>query len=304
MAIASGSLVEAADYNAIQTKVDSILGTGSGDKGHGQAVSSAQKVADTDIVTDNDINNLFTDIQKAHTHQQGSASTAIAQVTTNDIIEANNGTSFKGWTQYSTAADLIETNRLTASAGGMTTTSAKATETKAAGWNGSNNQIVTVVFASADARRHFFNSGGEIHIAASVASGGNTKSQDWATMCSSSGTIKIAEDGITKTGASGTLYGSYNEGSIPTSSTKIFDRSGSGNYAENTWTVNATNSADTLTLTIENIFNDADVGDQTGTGAAVDENVDRDLTINIGELRATNANVTVSSPTFTVTDSI
>ena len=42
MAIASGSLVEASDYNTIQTKVDSILGTGSGDKGYGQAVSSSQ----------------------------------------------------------------------------------------------------------------------------------------------------------------------------------------------------------------------------------------------------------------------
>ena len=183
MTIASGSLVEASDYNTIQTKVDSILGTGSGDKGYGQAVSSSQQSAGA-VITDNHINELFADIQKAHTHQQGSASSAIAQVTTADVIEANNGTSFKGWTQYSTAADLIETNRLTAAAGGMTTTSAKTTETKGAGWNGSNNQIVTVVFANANARRHFFNSGGEIHIAASVASGGNTKSQDWATMCS------------------------------------------------------------------------------------------------------------------------
>ncbi len=303
MTIASGSLVEATDYNAIQTKVDSILGTGSGDKGYGQAVSSSQQSSGA-VITDNHINELFADIQKAHTHQQGSASSAIAQVTTADVIEANNGTSFKGWTQYSTAADLIETNRLTAASGGMTTTAAKTTETLSAGWNGSRNQIVTVVFADANARRHFFNSGGEIHIAASVASGGNTKSQDWATMCSSSGTIKIAEDGITKTGASGTLYGSYNEGTIPTSSTKIFDRTGSGNYAENTWTLNATNSADTLTLTLENIFNDADTGDQTGTGSAVDEDVDRALTVTIGELRATNANVTVASPTFTITDNI
>ena len=303
MTIASGSLVEASDYNTIQTKVDSILGTGSGDKGYGQAVSSSQQSSGA-VITDNHINELFADIQKAHTHQQGSASSAIAQVTTADVIEANNGTSFKGWTQYSTAADLIETNRLTAASGGMTTTAAKTTETLSAGWNGSRNQIVTVVFADANARRHFFNSGGEIHIAASVASGGNTKSQDWATMCSSSGTIKIAEDGITKTGASGTLYGGYNEGTIPTSSTKIFDRTGSGNYAENTWTLNATNSADTLTLTLENIFNDADTGDQTGTGSAVDEDVDRALTVTIGEFRATNANDTVASPTFTITDNI
>ena len=302
MAISSGSLVEAADFNAIQTTVSNVLGTGSGDRGYGQALASSQKSA-TAVIDADDINNLYTDIQKAHTHQQGTASSLIATVTTADVIEAANGGTYKGWTQYQTAATLIDTNRLTADAGGLTATAAKTTETKAAGWNGSNNQIVTITFSSADARRHFFNSGGEIRISASVAAGGNTKSVDWATMCSSSGTIIIAEDGITKTGASGTLYGGYDEGTIPGTSTKIFDRTGSGNYAENTWTINATNTSATV-ITIENIFNDADIGDQTGTGPAVDENVDRDLTVNVGELRATNANVTVASPTFAVTDSI
>ena len=301
MTIASGSLVLASDYNAIQTTVSNVLSTGSGNSGYGQSVTSSQKTT-SDTIDADDINELYADIQVAHTHQQGSASSLIAQVTTSDLIEANNGVSFKGWTQYETAANLISTNRLIANAASMTATATKTTETKAAGWNGSNNQIVTVTFASAEARRFFFNSGGEIRISASVASGGNTKSQDWATMCSSSGTIKIAEGSITKTGASGTIYGSYDEGTIPGSSTKIFDRVGSGNYAENTWTINATNTSATV-ITIENIFNDADTGDQTGTGAAVDENVDRALTVNVGELRATTS-LTIASPTFTVTNSI
>ena len=302
MTISSGSLVLATDYNNIQTTVSNVLGTGSGNSGYGQALDSSSK-STSDLIDADDINNLYTDIQKAHTHQQGSASSLIAQVTTADVIEANNGVSFKGWTQYQTAANLIQTNRLTANAGQMTATAAKTTETKAAGWNGSNNQIVTVTFASADARRYFFNSGGEIRISASVAAGGNTKSVDWATMCSSSGTIKIAEGSITKTGASGTLYGSYDEGTIPDTSTKIMDRAGSGNYAENRWELYATNTSSTV-ITIENRFNDNDTGDQTGTGAAVDENVDRELTVNVGELRATGANVSVTSPTFSVTDSI
>ena len=302
MTISSGSLVLATDYNNIQTTVSNVLGTGSGNSGYGQALDSSSK-STSDLIDADDINNLYTDIQKAHTHQQGSASSLIAQVTTADVIEANNGVSFKGWTQYQTAANLIQTDRLTANAGQMTATAAKTTETKAAGWNGSNNQIVTVTFASADARRYFFNSGGEIRISASVAAGGNTKSVDWATMCSSVGTIKIAEGSITKTGASGTLYGSYDEGTIPGTSTKIMDRAGSGNYAENRWELYATNTSSTV-ITIENRFNDNDTGDQTGTGAAVDENVDRELTVNVGELRATGANVSVTSPTFSVTDSI
>jgi len=301
MAIASGSLVLASDYNNIQTTVSNIVGTGSGDKGYGNTVTSSQKTS-SDTIDATDINQLYTDIQLAHTHQQGSASSLIAQVTTSDIIEANNGVSFKGWTQYETAANLIETNRLTANSASMTATAQKTTETLAAGWNGSHDQTVTITFASADARRYFFNSGGEIRITASVASGGNTKSQDWATMCSSVGILKISEGSITKTGASGTIYGSYNEGTIPGSLTKIMDRYGSGNYAENYWQVDAANTSSTV-ITIRQTFNDADAGDQTGTGSAVDENVDRDLTVNVGELRATTT-LTVSSPTFAVTDSI
>ena len=302
MTIASGSLVLASDYNNIQTTVSNVLGTGSGDSGYGQALASSQKTT-SDVIDADDINNLYTDIQKAHTHQQGSASSLIAQVTTSDVIEANNGVSYKGWSQYETAANLISTNRLTANAGEMTATAAVVTETKAAGWNGSNNQIVTVTFASAEARRFFFNSGGEIRISSSVASGGNTKSVDWATMCSSVGTVKISKSSITKTGASGTLYGSYNESTIPGTSTKIMDRAGSGNYAENRWELYATNTSSTV-ITIENRFNDNDTGDQTGTGPAVDENVDRALTVNVGELRATGANVSVAQPSFLITNSI
>jgi len=302
MTIASGSLILATDYNAIQTTVSNILGTGSGDKGYGQALASSQ-VAISDVIDADNINNLYTDIQKAHTHQQGSASTLIAQVTTSDLIEANNGVTYKGWTQYQTAANLIETNRLTVASSQRTITETKTTETKASGWNGNNNQIVTVTFASADARRYFFNAGGTIRISASVASGGNTKAADWRTMCSSVGVISISKTAITKSGASGTLYGSYNESTIPGTSTKIMDRYGSGNYAENYWQVNATNTSATV-ITIEQIFNDADTGDQTGTGPAVDENVTAALTVNVGELRATGANVSVASPTFTVTNSI
>ena len=301
MTIASGSLILATDYNAIRTTVDNVLGTGSGDSGYGQSLTSSSKTS-SDTILDDDINELYADIQVAHTHQQGSATSLIAQVTTADLIEANNGVSFKGWIQYQTAANLISTNRLTANAASMTATAAKTTETKAAGWNGSNDQIVTVTFASAEARRFFFNSGGEIRISASVAAGGNTKSVDWATMCSSVGTIKISKSSITKTGASGTLYGSYNESTIPGSNTKIMDRYGSGNYAENYWQVDATNTSATV-ITITQTFNDADTGDQTGTGAAVDENVDRALTVNVGELRATTS-LTITSPTFAVTNSI
>ena len=301
MTIASGSLVLATDYNAIRTTVDNVLGTGSGDSGYGQTLTSSAQSIGTIIDADH-INQLFTDIQKAHTHQQGSASSLIAQVTTSDVIEANNGSTYKGWTQFETAANLISTNRLTANAGQMTAAAQKTTETKAAGWNAQINQTVTVTFASADARRHFFNSGGEIRIQASVASGGNTKSQDWATMCSSSGIIKIAEGGITKTGASGTLYGGYDEGTIPGSLTKIFDRQGSGNYAENKWEIQAQNTSSTV-ITIKNIFDDIDAGDQTGTGSAVDEDVDRALTVDVGELRATGQ-LTITSPTFAITENI
>ena len=120
------SVVTASRYNAIQTKVANVLGTGSGDKGYGQSVTSGQ-VTTGDEVTATHIANLRVDINKCILHQTGSATTAIVAPSSGDIIEEDNSSNKQGWAQYEATATTAETNRLTANAGNMTTTS-KITE--------------------------------------------------------------------------------------------------------------------------------------------------------------------------------
>ena len=157
------SVVTATRYNAIQTKIANVLGTGSGDKGYGQAVTSTQESAGT-VINATHLNNLYTDINKAIFHQTNGNTTAINQLAQGDIIEETNATTKKGWAQYEAEATAAETNRLTANASNMTTTS-KLTIQRTTAWGGSPDSINatwTVVFASADAKRNYFNAGGEI----------------------------------------------------------------------------------------------------------------------------------------------
>ena len=70
------SVVTATRYNAIQSKVAAVLGTGSGDKGYGMSLASAQ-VGAGDTVTATHIANLHTDINKCILHQTASATSAI-----------------------------------------------------------------------------------------------------------------------------------------------------------------------------------------------------------------------------------
>ena len=93
------SVVTASRYNAIQTKVANVLGTGSGDKGYGQSVTSGQ-VTTGDQVTAVHIANLRTDINKCILHQTASATTAIVAPSSGDIIDEDNSTTKKGWAQY------------------------------------------------------------------------------------------------------------------------------------------------------------------------------------------------------------
>ena len=69
------------------------------------------------------------------------------------------------------------------------------------------NGYFRATFTSADTRRHFFNSGGQINFVSSLtstATGGNVaKTNDWATMLSNAGTVTFGYN-YTSTSNSGT----------------------------------------------------------------------------------------------------
>ncbi len=296
------SVVTASRYNAIQTKVANVLGTGSGDKGYGQSVTSAQ-VSAGDEVTATHIANLRTDINKCILHQTGSATTAIVAPVTGDIITEDNSTTKKGWAQYESTATTAETNRLTANSGNMTTTS-KITEQRTNAWGSSPDTInttFTVTFSSADIKRNYFNAGGEIHMALSLSSGSGSKGTSWSDLFTGAGTIKFRRTDTTCTGSGTTT--SIGNVDMTGSHQTIFSKDvGSGVYGENDFTITAKDNSSTVLEFIVTL-NDDDAGDQTGTGGPVDEDVGGTTTLTVSSFYANNASaVQHSRPTYSVTD--
>ena len=296
------SVVTATRYNAIQSKVAAVLGTGSGDKGYGMSLASAQ-VGAGDTVTATHIANLHTDINKCILHQTASATSAIVAPIATDVIEESNSTNKKGWAQYEAESTVAETNRLTAAGGNMTTTS-ELTESRTNAWGSSTdtvNTTFTVTFSSADIKRNFFNAGGEIRMALALSSGSGSKGTSWTNLFSGAGTIKFGRTATTCTGSGTTT--SIGNVDMTGSHQTIFSKDvGSGVYGENDFTITAKDNSSTVLEFIVTL-NDDDAGDQTGTGGPVDEDVGGTTTLTVSSFYANNASaVQHSRPTYSVTD--
>ena len=124
-------------------------------------------------------------------------------------------------------------------------------------------------------------------------------------MLSNMGTIKFGRTDTTCTGT-GTTTTIGNSDLTATYQT-IFTKVGSGNYAENEYEIQArfstVDSQDkVLQFTVR--FEDNDAGDQTGEGAAHDEDVSGTITSTIQQLRATGSNVAVTTPSYSNTSNL
>ena len=296
------SVVTASRYNALQSKVAAVLGTGSSDKGYGMTLASAQ-VGAGDTINATHLSLLHTDINKCILHQTGSATSAIVAPATADIIEESNSTNKKGWAQYEAEATVAETNRLTAAAGNMTTTS-EATNARTTAWGSSPdtvNATFTVTFSSADIKRNYYNAGGEIHMGIALSGGSGSKGTSWSNLFSGAGTIKFRRTDTTCTGSGTTT--SIGNVDMTGSHQTIFSKAvGSGVYGENDFNITAKDNSSTVTEFIVTL-NDDDAGDQTGTGGPVDEDVGGTTTLTVSSFRPNNGSaVTLARPTVSFTD--
>lgn len=300
MAVSSGNTIQAADYNALQSRISTILGTGSGTDGYGQSLASSQISVGNDV-TAAQMDNIRTDINKAHAHQTGS-NTTLGDIAVGDIIGAdasgldidNLTENDKGFNDFLDAMTVVETNRFVIDAT-QASVEAAITSTRTTAWNGVITHEFTVSFADANSRRHFFNAGGEIRFSANLSSGSGAKDTDWATMLSNMGTIKFNYLETTATGT-GTpeAIGNYD---LTSTYQKIFQKDGSGVYAENDYNISAKeDSTSVIRFKVE--FRDDDAGDQTGSGPPVDENVGGNLTSTVQQFRPTGSNVSVASPSY------
>jgi len=179
----------------------------------------------------------------------------------------------------------------------------KATSQRTALWGGTATpQSVyhefTVTFTTANARRGFFNAGGELRFSASLAnlpSGSSEnyqKSVNWQSMLSNMGTIKFnhTETFSTLSSGTGSSIGNYD---LTSAYQTVYTKAGSSVYTENDYVIKIkSNSATQLQVRLE--FNDSDVG----SGGA-DERVEGTLDSTLTEYRATGPYVQNESPTIT-----
>lgn len=288
-------IIQAADFNALWSRINAILGNGFGDSGYGQ-VLSANSVPAQSIVTAAYIENIRDDLNRAFVHQTGTLST-LNEISVTDIIAADTsgGDTTKGFNDYLSIMATVEANRFLCDDTQASIESA-ISSTRTTAWNGTVTHEFTVTFGDADKRRHFFNAGGQIYLTANLSSGSGAKYIDWATMLNNMGTIKFSYNSTNATGTgTGTGIGNYG---LSASYQTIFTKTGSGVYAENVYTVQAKqNSSTQIQFLIR--FSDNDVGDPN-----VDENVVGTLSSVIQQRRPSGSYVSVIGPSYSNTSTL
>lgn len=181
--MAIGNQIEDTDYNALQDKVQVLLGTGSGSRGYGQPVPSAD-VFQGNTITKAQWDALRNDILSVRVHQDG---------TTPVLASIAKGTpiNFAIISNYSSVLDVADANRFNIGPG-QSVVSTKATQTTSSSWSTQAQAVLTVTFANSNDARYFFNSGGKIRIIGS-RSGGSSTSQNnaWTNFLANIGTISF-----------------------------------------------------------------------------------------------------------------
>lgn len=305
------AIITAARYNSLQATVENIMGNGAGQFGYGQTLASSQVAADT-VIDSGHMSTLYTDLINARVHQVGSVPNSVATVSAGDVIEedaTDTGTA-RGILQYEDLATTVETNRAliyTADTSQSTITANKTNSSSTNAWAGVRDHIVTVTFATADARRHFFNAGGEIRFTADLdPAASNGKNNDWNSLLANMGTVTFKSNNCPSLGSSpGT---SFNIGNFDMTATDqlIFQKDGTGVYAENDYNIKAKElNSTTIQFTIQ--FRDDDVGDDTNNDGAFnpqDESVTGTLQSVVGERLPTGSRVSLTSPTFNTTNTL
>lgn len=331
MAVNVGDNITAAQFNGLQSRIEQVLGTGSGDFGYGQAVSSSQVTApssagagDGDSVLASQLDDLRTDMNKCWNHQTGS-NIPLANIDVGDVIGADvtgsdvthgdgsytidDTDNTGGFNDYLAKMDEIETNRFDIDPDEDTIANI-ATDTRTSTWNGTISCVFQAQFTDANQRRHFFNSGGQLRISSAGANGSGSKSSDWATIIANPGQVQLGYNYATITGSNnGVTLTSIGNYGLTTSYQTIMEKQGSAAvYAENRYRIEAraTNSS---TIQFRVTFEDNDAGDQQSIppapfGPAQDEDVNLDITVTFQTRRASGSNVAVSNPSVTIPNTL
>ena len=217
MTYSSGGLIQAVDYNGFASttsgaNVDSVWGTGSGDRGYGQSTTLGTVAAGA-TVTATQWASLNSRISSMASHT-GTSITSRTNPVAGDIIGI--------LAALNTDLTNITNNRGNAAASGTQFTAWSGTSSKTSGTGSGNDAWTitfthTITFADANSARYFFNAGGRIKWETSKTSTGTDADDEWNDLANTlvgdiyitggTGTQTIAGTGYTgttKVGGTGT----------------------------------------------------------------------------------------------------
>lgn len=311
--------ITASRYNTLQQRISAIMGvttTGAPTTGYGQTVNSDvhYPIAGnflssgnlTDKIDDQQYKDLYIDIVRARVHQIGASAFSIdpfvvgnynANPTTVDKVEESYISNLES------LMTTIEANKFDIHISSqaslenlLTSGGSPVLSSRASPWNGSIFHIFTVTFASATARRHFFNAGGQVRLAAGITySGSEQKTTTWQSALSTMGVISFNANSTFSNAALGTgsAIGNYQ---VTSTYQTVYTRTIGGLYSGSFYRIDALSNS-TTTLQFRVGFYDLDVEN-------VDENVQGTLSSNISlarpdgsvNINGTNYNTVVISP--------
>jgi hypothetical protein len=297
--------ITAARINNLQSSIGLILGNGSGQNGYGQTVVSTPVNNTGDIIEAADMNAIYADILKARVHQVGTGDISIAEVVQNLNIVAEQTSNFinnqgigsidpdgfkKGIEDFEGLMSQVQADKALLHPS-QAALEPGITSSRSSTWNGLIVHEVAVTFSSAEARRFFFNTGGEIRLSANNTGAGTPKGLDWNQLCSQAGTIKFNSETTTSTNGGGSTIGNYD---LTSAFQDIYQKVGSGTYsavyAGNIYTLKARSDIDTRII-FRAEFNDV-VFDNN-----IDNNVDGTLSSVVQHYRA-DGDVNTLAPSY------
>lgn len=301
------TVIQAADYSTIKSKVDAVFGVGSGQSGYGQTVTSPTVVAGQRQTAAQWIA-LRNDMVKARQHQTGVA------VGTGTTTEGQNLRSIQAGTlisaallsQYNNFANILQTDKFLIAGASNFSDEELVRSTRTTSWNGTLTHTVTITgntggSGSAANMRYFFNAGGSVRINATITgfneSGVNQKGWTWDQMLQGMGTISFNYNSTAGATGTGSSIGWYN---LTTTDQIIFTKTApSGSYSTNLYRISARRDASSTQVIFTIQFQD-----NAGANPNFDENITGTLTSIVKNYRPSGTNVSVLAHTAANTTSL
>lgn len=226
--MAVNDLATSSRYNQLQSRINQVLGTGTGEFGYGQVVESTAKNT-ASLINAVDMQQIRRDIQKVYLHQNGIAagSNTLPNVNSNDQITNAVYEDYESVvSDLYTDKNIIDSSQLFSQLGVIVSN-------RNTPWAGANQvqsifHEISLTFNSVDHRRHFFNSGGTIRFDASITNYSGLKGNYWFSLLDAIEVVNFNYDATSANTGTTAPIGNFD---LTDTYTTLYANSGTGSYA-------------------------------------------------------------------------